>query len=221
MTGGFGGAALRMTGRLLVGGAVLAGATHMLAPVAQAPVVAAAPAPRTAPASVPATPPRPMAAVATAVDAPFVVKRIMTLDGPLRHGGYAWDETGVPQGPLVVTVDIAAEVISVFRDGYEIGTAAIVYGAGNKPTPLGTFAISQKDANHVSSLYDAPMPYMMRLTSDGVAIHGSLVEWNAATHGCIGVPTPFAKLLFGQAKLGDRVIITNGKRLALGQAITT
>jgi lipoprotein-anchoring transpeptidase ErfK/SrfK len=58
---------------------------------------------------------------------------------------------------------------------------------------------------------------MLRLTNDGVSIHGSEVEWAAATHGCIGVPTKFAALLFAQAKLGDRVIITNGKMLLDGQ----
>ncbi len=41
------------------------------------------------------------------------------------------------------------------------------------------------------------MPYMLRLTGDGVAIHDSKVEWGYATHGCIGVPVAFAKALFG------------------------
>jgi hypothetical protein len=44
-----------------------------------------------------------------------------------------------PQGPVVITVDLAAQVVSIFRDGYEIGTAAIIYGADNMPTPLGVF----------------------------------------------------------------------------------
>lgn len=149
----------------------------------------------------------------------FVVKRILDLDGPLRHGGYAWDEAGVPAGPVVITIDLAAETLSVFRDGYEIGTAAILFGANEKPTPLGVFAISEKDADHVSNLYDAPMPYMLRLTNDGITIHGSKVEWGAATHGCIGVPVEFAKLLFGQVRLGDRVIISRGKILRPGEQI--
>ncbi len=86
-----------------------------------------------------------------------------------------------------------AQVVSIFRDGYEIGTAAIIYGADNMPTPLGVFPILQKDATHVSNLYDAPMPYMLRLTNDGVAIHASDVRYGNATHGCIGVPTASPK----------------------------
>lgn len=148
----------------------------------------------------------------------FVVKRILDIKGPLDHGAYVWDDRGVPAGPIVITVDLAAQTLSVFRDGYEIGAAVILYGADNYATPLGSFPITQKDADHVSSAYDAPMPYMLRLTNDGVAIHGSDVKWGAATHGCIGVPTKFAALLFAQASLGDIVIITNGKMLDLGKA---
>ena len=161
------------------------------------------------------------AALSTPTPAPenMQVKRILDI-GPIKFGDYAWDTKGVPDGPLIITVDLAAQTLSVFRDGYEIGAAAILYGADEKPTPLGTFPILMKDATHVSRTYDnAPMPYTLRLTGDGVAIHGSKVEWGYATHGCIGVPVAFAKLLFAQAKVGDRVIITRGKTLATGQAI--
>jgi lipoprotein-anchoring transpeptidase ErfK/SrfK len=136
-------------------------------------------------------------------------------------GAFHWDETGAPaQGPVVITVDLEAQVLSIFRGGYEIGTAAILYGRDDKPTPLGAFPITQKDARHVSNLYDAPMPYMMRLTNDGVTIHGSdSVAPGYATHGCVAVPTAFAKKLFEAAKVGDLVIVTSGKRLQMGEPI--
>ena len=151
----------------------------------------------------------------------MVVRRVLPIDGPFTHGRWVWDEEGAPAaGPLVVTIDLDAQVLSVFRDGYEIGAAVVLYGADWKPTPLGALTITEKDADHVSNLYDAPMPYMLRLTNDGISIHGSDVQAGAATHGCIGVPTAFAKKRFAVAQLGDRVIITNGKRLAMGGAIT-
>ncbi|WP_249340756.1 L,D-transpeptidase family protein, partial [Sphingomonas sp. 2SG] len=151
---------------------------------------------------------------------PLIVKRVLDI-GPIKFGDYTWDDAGVPAGPLIVTVDLAAQTLSVFRDGYEIGTTAILYGADDKPTPLGSFPILMKDAHHVSSLYGAPMPYTMRLTNDGVAVHGTEVAWGYATHGCIGVPTAFAKLLFREAKVGDRVIITRGKTLATGETLVS
>jgi len=144
------------------------------------------------------------------------VKRVLQIDGPLRHGDYVWDDEGVPPGPIVITADLKAETLSVFRGGYEIGVAAILFGATDKPSPTGRFPILQKDADHYSNLYDnAPMPYALRLTQDGVFIHGSEVEWGGATHGCLGVPTAFAKKLFDVVKLGDIVIVTDGKMMDL------
>ncbi len=151
----------------------------------------------------------------------MVVRRVLPIDGPFTHGRWVWDEQGAPaSGPLVITIDLDAQVLSVFRDGYEIGAAVVLYGADWKPTPLGVLTITEKDADHVSNLYDAPMPYMLRLTDDGISIHGSDVQPGAATHGCIGVPVAFARKLFAATKRGDRVIVTNGERLTLGGRIT-
>jgi len=174
---------------------------------------------RPAPAATPAAAASP-APTPSPTPEPYVVKRVMTLPGPLTHGRSYWDDAGVPDGPIVVTVDLQAQVLSVFRGGYEIGTAVILYGASDKPTPLGVFKVTQKDADHVSNLYGAPMPYMLRLTNDGVSIHGADVVRDAATHGCVGVPTAFAKKLFGVVKRGDKVIVTDGERLSVGQAVT-
>lgn len=169
-----------------------------------------------APAVTPAPAAAPQSSPAVAGDA-MTLKRVLVVDGPFRHGDYVWDEEGVPQGEVIITVDIKAQTIAVFRAGYQIGAAVILYGADDYPTPMGTFPITQKKVHHISNIYNAPMPYMMRLTNDGVAIHASEVAWGNATHGCIGVPLAFAKLIFAQAKLGTKVIVTNGKMMAVPQ----
>lgn len=148
----------------------------------------------------------------------LTIKRVLTIDEPFVHGYYKWDDKGVPDGEIVVTVDLKAESISVFRGGYEIGAAVITFGDAEKPTPTGVFPITQKNKDHVSNIYGSSMPYMMRLTNDGVAIHATDVKWGWGTRGCIGVPLEFARLLFEQAKIGDRVIITNGKILDVANA---
>jgi lipoprotein-anchoring transpeptidase ErfK/SrfK len=125
----------------------------------------------------------------------------------------------VPDGPLVITVDLDARVLSVFRAGYEIGATAVLLGTQDKPTPLGVFPISQKKVDHTSNLYDAEMPYMQRLTDDGITIHATKVENGYASHGCIGVPEPFAKKLFATTELGDKVYITRGKQIGLGDSL--
>jgi lipoprotein-anchoring transpeptidase ErfK/SrfK len=182
-----------------------AAAEATAAPSAEAPVIAAS-----APAPAP-----------TRVDPEFTVRRILDIPGPLKMGEHHWDESGAPaDGPVVITVDLEAGVLSIFRGGYEIGAAAILYGRDDKPTPLGAFPITQKKARHVSNLYGSPMPFMMRMTNDGISIHGSdSVAPGFATHGCVAVPTAFAKKLFEAAKLGDVVIVTRGKKLEMGEAI--
>lgn len=154
-------------------------------------------------------------------DERFVIKRILPITGPIKYGEWHWDETDAPaDGPLVMTVDLDARVLSVFRGGYEIGATAVLLGTTEKPTPLGKFPIIWKKADHYSSTYDgAPMPFTHRLTNDGVAIHGTKVEKGYASHGCIGVPNDFGKKLFGVSKLGDVVYITRGKRIGKGDSL--
>lgn len=174
-----------------------------------------------APVAKPVVAPKPVPVVAAkpAPEDAFTVKRVLDTGGPIKFGAWFWDDKDVPAGPIVITVDLKAQTLSVFRGGYEIGATAILYGDEGKETPQGTFPITQKDATHVSNLYHAPMPYMLRLTNDGVSIHGSKVEWGYATHGCVGVPVEFAKLLFGVASVGDKVIITSGKMIGMGERV--
>ena len=152
---------------------------------------------------------------------PFVIKRILPIEGPIRYGEWHWDDEGVPDGPLVMTVDLEARVLSVFRGGYEIGAAAVLLGTPEHPTPTGVFPILTKERHNVSEKYNnAPMPWTLRLTWDGVAIHGgSTVERGYASHGCISGPDDFVSKLFAIAGKGDRVIITDGKRAALGDQL--
>jgi len=156
-------------------------------------------------------------------DDPFVIKRVLPIEGPIRYGEWHWDDEGVPDGPLVVTVDLQARVISVFRNGYEIGAAAALLGTPEHPTPVGTFPILTKERHNVSEKYNnAPMPWTLRLTWDGVAVHGgSTVERGYASHGCIGVPDEFASRLFDIAEVGDVVIITDGVMTGVGGSLST
>ena len=210
MIGGF-------VGLSVAAGALLVrepGATAQTLPteIDQANFAKAAPARPAAPTPAPPAKPR---------DERFVIKRVLPITGPIRYGEFHWDETGVPDGPLVMTVDLEARVLSVFRGGYEIGATAVLLGTQEKPTPLGVFPVIWKKADHYSSIYEgAPMPYTLRLTNDGISIHGTKVEKGYASHGCVGVPTPFAKKLFAVAKLGDQVYITRGKRIGKGDSLT-
>jgi hypothetical protein len=143
------------------------------------------------------------------------VKSVLNVHKRMEYGDYLWDERNVPKGKVWVRVDLKNQIVSVFRAGHEIGTAVILYGADEKETPVGTFPVLEKMKDHRSITYDnAPMPYTLRLTPDGVSIHGSDVRWGRATHGCVGVPVAFAERLFGQVSKGDEVVIISDGRSA-------
>ena len=184
-------------------------AVRMIAePVVQTLPAAPAPAPTPTP-------------VAMASNDPVVIKSILPIEGSIRYGDWFWDESAAPRsGKLVITVDLEARVISAFRDGHEIGTAVALLGTQSHPTPLGTFPILTKEKDNVSEKYfNAPMPHTLRLTWDGIAIHGSVVMNGYASHGCIAVPDEFAAKLFAAAKRGDKVIITRGKMIGVGDKV--
>ena len=143
------------------------------------------------------------------------VKSLLLVPKMLQYGDYVWNEQAIPSGQTWIRIDLHTQLISVFRSGNEIGTALIVYGGDNKETPTGTLHILGKMEKHRSSLYEAEMPYTLRLTDDGVSIHASSVRWGAATHGCIGVPLSFARKLFEVASVGDEVVIVPDRRRQL------
>jgi hypothetical protein len=135
------------------------------------------------------------------------VKSLLSVPARMQFGDYLWNDAAVPAGSTWIRIDLGSQILSVFRAGHEIGTSVIVYGGDNKQTPTGKLRILDKAREHRSSLYEAEMPYTLRLTDDGVSIHGSAVRWGAATHGCIGVPLAFAHRLFDAARVGDEVVI--------------
>ena len=168
----------------------------------------------------PVAAPAPVSVAPTSND-PFVIKSILPIEGAIRYGDWFWDESAAPAaGKLVITVDLEARVISVFRDGHEIGTAVSLLGTQKHPTPIGTFPVLNKSREHFSRKYDnAPMPWSLWLTNTGIAIHGSPVMNGYASHGCIGVPDEFAAKLFAATKRGDKVIITRGKMVGVGDKV--
>jgi hypothetical protein len=135
------------------------------------------------------------------------VHSVLNTPSRMKFGDYLWNEDGIAEGPAWIMVDLARQTLSVFRADHEIGTTVILFGTDGKSTPLGVFHVLAKARSHRSTSYDAEMPFMLRLTGDGIAIHASNVRKGAATHGCIGVPPAFARLLFDQMHVGDQVAI--------------
>jgi lipoprotein-anchoring transpeptidase ErfK/SrfK len=79
-------------------------------------------------------------------------------------------------------------------------------------TPNGEYTIMQKKRYHKSNLWPKPnggakMPYMMRLTNTGIAMHLGHVPNRPASHGCIRLKNGFAQKLYRWARVGTKVVV--------------
>lgn len=129
----------------------------------------------------------------------------------MKPGDFLWAPQVAPEGPVVIVVSIAQQRAYAYRNGIPIGISTVSTGKKGHETPTGVFTLLQKNVDHKSNLYNnAPMPYMQRLTWDGIAMHAGNLPGYPASHGCVRLPMGFAKLLYGVTKLGLTVIVTAG-----------
>lgn len=125
----------------------------------------------------------------------------------LAPNQFVWNDPATPE-PVRIVVNIAEQRAYVYRGEALIAATTVSTGKEGKDTPSGTFTILQKNIDHKSSLYNsAPMPFMQRLTWDGIAIHAGKNPGFPASHGCIRVPLAFAKKLYGITTTGTQVTV--------------
>ena len=121
-----------------------------------------------------------------------------------------WRPELAPVGPMVMLVSLDEQRIYVYRNGVAIGASRISSGRSGYETPTGIYTILQKEREHYSNLYDnAPMPYMQRLTWDGLALHAGKLPGHPDSHGCIRLPESFAERLFEVSPRGTVVVVTD------------
>lgn len=119
-----------------------------------------------------------------------------------------WMPELAPRGPLVVVISLPAQQAHVYRNGVRIGLSPVSTGKPGHETPAGIYSILEKRREHHSNLYDrASMPFMQRLTWDGVALHAGRLPGYPASHGCIRLPQGFAEQRYGVTQRGTRVVI--------------
>lgn len=129
----------------------------------------------------------------------------------LKPGEWIWggSEQFRGRGPMAVIVSLTEQRAYAYRNGVLIGVSTVSTGKKGYETPTGVFTILQKDKNHHSSLYDdAPMPYQQRLTWDGIALHAGGLPGYPESHGCVHLPTVFARHLFEATNMGMTVVVS-------------
>lgn len=128
----------------------------------------------------------------------------------LTEGQFLWMADAVTSGPIVMVVSITEQRGYLYRNGILIGATTVSTGRPGHATPTGVFTVLQKQKEHRSSLYnDAPMPYMQRLTWGGVALHAGGLPGYPESHGCIHLPSEFARRLYEISPTGMTVVIAD------------
>jgi len=82
------------------------------------------------------------------------------------------------------------------------GPVRVSHGRPGFRTPPGTFRVSFLDQDHISTVYDQPMPYSVFFNGD-IAFHQGSVR--STSHGCIHLSAATARTFFGELRPGDVV----------------
>ena len=153
----------------------------------------------------------------------------------MAHARGYWDGDAV-DGTASIQIIRSEQKAYFYKGSQLVGVSPISTGKSTHTTPPGRFKISQKSADHKSSLYgvirdkatglivnsdadtrkhrakagqvfeNAPMPYFMRFNS-GIGMHVGHLPGYAASHGCVRMPEEMAVNFFENVKIGTPVIV--------------
>lgn len=156
-------------------------------------------------------PAAPALAPAPAVRAPVVVPvpvaPVVQVPAPVVQAPAPVVARPVAGTPCVSTARACVELSSdrawLIRDGeVSYGPVPITHGRPGFRTPPGSFAVTFHSRDHISSIYDAPMPYSV-FFNGGIAFHqGSLSQ---LSHGCIHLSRTAAREFFDSLGRSDVV----------------
>jgi lipoprotein-anchoring transpeptidase ErfK/SrfK len=89
-----------------------------------------------------------------------------------------------------------------------MAVSTISSGQPGRDTPTGIFTVLGKKPMHRSKKFDnAPMPFTQFIDTYGVALHAGFNPGRPASHGCVRLPSAFAKKLYSVTDVGTPVLI--------------
>ena len=147
---------------------------------------------------------------------------------------YTWNDIGA-KGPAKIVVNVTNQRAYFYRGDTCVGDTKCSTGKKGFRTQVGTFAITQKDLNHLSNLYGnfvneegetvqrdvdmskmkvpdgcafvgAKMPFYLRFTG-GYGLHAGHVPNYPASHGCVRLPRVMAEHFYKNCEVGTPVIV--------------
>ena len=148
--------------------------------------------------------------------------------------GY-WDGDGV-QGSPKIKINLGQQKAYFYKGNQLVGQTPISSGDDTHRTPKGRFKVTEKDIDHVSSLYGvikdnatgqivksdadtrkhrakagqtfvkAPMYHFLRFNG-AIGMHKGHLPGYAASHGCVRLPGHMAQKFYENASYGTPVIV--------------
>lgn len=107
-----------------------------------------------------------------------------------------------------IVVDLATQKATVSRNGETVLVTKVSSGKKEKPTPPGTYVVTQKYTDWRSNLYhNASMPFFLRLSCSSVGLHAGVIPGYPASHGCVRLPKEVAQKLYQMIPKGTVVEI--------------
>ena len=111
-----------------------------------------------------------------------------------------------------IIVNLTKQEAFAYENNKLVFKGWISSGRAKFKTPTGRYRVLAKEKFHISNEWPQPtggaeMPYMLRLTWSGIALHLGYVPNRPASHGCVRLKNGFAQELFKWADVGTRVII--------------
>lgn len=126
----------------------------------------------------------------------------------IAPGKYLWRDVADNGGDERVVVSLGDQLAYFYRGDEMVAVSSISSGKPGRDTPAGVFTIMNKETMHHSKKYnDAAMPFAQFFTDYGVALHAGSIPGHPASHGCVRLPTGFAKKLFTATDVGTPVLI--------------
>jgi hypothetical protein len=145
-----------------------------------------------------------------------------------------WNGDGVMGRPSI-KIDLENQRAYFCKGRQIVGVSVVSTGREGYNTPSGEFNVTQKDVDHISSLYGdyvdpngevvvqnvengkdpkppgtafrgAPMPYFLRIQG-GIGLHAGYLPGYPASHGCVRLPERMALKFFEDASVGTPVEI--------------
>lgn len=126
----------------------------------------------------------------------------------LAPGKYVWRDVPANAGDERLVISLGDQMAYLYRGNALMAVTTISSGTESNPTPTGIFTVHTKKPMHRSQKYEnAPMPFAQFIDQYGIALHAGHLPGRPASHGCVRLPSAFAKKLFSVTDVGTPVLI--------------